>query len=355
MFFFNTLFSQVIEDSTYLIKNSIKLDNIRNGENDLRKINIINSKYQYFFFGEIHHRPENADLLCENIEWLSNNSNLNEIVLEIPFSEEERMNKYVVSGDTTILNYYYKNIYIDDAIAKEKILNKIREIYLNKNPNIKIRCIDVESSSLKGLMRLGEILKNKKKETLPSANILPCINRFYSLRYKRRRSEKSIIAFVDFMKNEMINKEIDFRQYLGDDYTRFYKIICGMSITNTKYSSYLKREDILFSNLMEIIKNNPNSSFYIKLGIWHTTLIPDEIYKGRKNLCSMLKEIDFLKDKICSIYPIYKNNDKDEYFTNIQKQNLFKFCKSNPMLIRLDGEDTPFKELSQKFQYIVVW
>lgn len=355
IFFFKVSFSQIIEDSTYLMKNSIKLDSIRKGENDLRKINIVNSKYQYFFFGEIHRQTGNAELQCKNIEWLSNNSNCNDIILELPFSEEERMNKYVISGDTNILNYYYKTIFIDDALAKEKILNKIREIYLHKNPNIRIRCIDVESSSLKALMCLADILNSKKKQTAPPISILPSINRVYSLRFKRRRSEKSVRIFVDFMKNEMINKENDFREYLGNDYHRFYKIISGMSITNTNYSSYLKREDILFSNIVELIKDSPYNSFYINLGIWHTTLIPDEIYKGRKNLCSMLGDNDIYKNKICSLYPIYKTNDKDEYFTLSQKQILFKFCKNDAMLIRLDGENSPYKELSEKFQYIVVW
>ena len=69
----------------------------------------------------------------------------------------------------------------------------------------------------------------------------------------------------------------------------------------------------------------------------------------------MLGDTDIYRNKICSIYPIYKTNDKDEYLTMSQKQILFKFCKNDAMLIRLDGEDSPFKELSKKFQYIVVW
>lgn len=119
------------------------------------------------------------------------------------------------------------------------------------------------------------------------------------------------------------------------------------------------REDFMLKNIMDEITSNDINDFISINGVFHIPLTLQENWElidEWESLATRFKKQN-AKFNVCSIYFMERKEDNfdNKYFPDEKKLILENTVPDETYLIRLDGENTPFKELSEKFQYIVVW
>ena len=189
---------------------------------------------------------------------------------------------------------------------------------------------------------------------------------------KLSRKERKKIRFVKFKKS-VDEHQNTYKRYFGKNYNEACKLIEGgvayvnsdddmknspdhfFLINNYYQSKY--REDFMFKNIMDVISD---SSIFVSFnGHFHIPLNVPEEWVSIKHWESLAHKIKIANPskKICSIYFMNRNDDflAGRYFETEKKMILENLVMGKTYLLKLDGMNSPFKELSEKFQYIVVW
>lgn len=350
----------------YFKNNSIVLDSSIQDSNDLLE-NL--TKFDGYFFGEQHDSKNLTNAQVKIFEMLFKQKKIDFCFSEQPVSFYKLHNYYLNDSIThPILEQTWDTISGFNRDVKQK-LKYFYSVNL-KAKKLKVLPIDIDNNlrylsyDIFNLMDFDSALKNDTM--LDGLRHL----RIVSSRFSRKKRKK--IRFVKF-KNSVDENQNIYKRYFGDNYDAVYKLIeSGVAYVNSdddmknspdhfflinNYYQSKYREEFMFKNIMKII--NDSSSFVSINGNFHIPLnVPEEWVSIKKweSLAHRIKIANPSK-KICSIYFMNRNSDflGDRYFNLEKKIILDNTLLGKTYLLKLDGMNSPFKELSEKFQYIVVW
>jgi len=335
------------------------LDNVfydLSNDEDIYKSEILN--YQFYFFGEKHNSFQLSDAEFSLIKHLIN-IDVKNIFIEFPLNYQYLFDDifYNQVKDTSIykFNYLSKN---------NEFIKLLRNIYTYNHNEIisnKIRLITNDKIKLSDISNKDILFYYKKTNSKirQDVKILKKIK-------KRSSDSLKLSKYLKFKNQIIINKKLHEEIIGTENYCRILNIIKGIEVYINSYNElgnfYYQssiREEYIFNNLQNFILNNENVKFLSINGHFHIPMEKTEEWVNVKNWESLCYKITnkFPDKKTCSIYFLNRNDDSlsDKYFPYEKKIILENTIPGKYYLVKLDGENSPFRELSKKFQYIVVW
>ncbi len=314
-------------------------------------------KYDYFFFGETHKTRGLGENYLKLFKILNND--INTIFIEYPCSYYNFINDYFYKQIIDTLSYSFNRFANDFQLAilsRGLYINNSNKLLINRKKIIPIDLDELTSIEPNDILQYYNT-KDISEELLNDLELLKKRN----TTKKRKQKEKQYQDFFQVFKN---HKTIHIQNIGILNYNKINMFLSGLSISlkSKKDVSWFKsqeRENFMFENIVNEIKQNDSIKFISYNGHFHIPLNIPEEWVGVKNWESLAYKIKvaYPQKKVCSIYLMNRTNDKlsDQYFSTEKKLIIDNTRADETYLIRLDGEGTPFKELSQKFQYIVVW
>ncbi len=175
----------------------------------------------------------------------------------------------------------------------------------------------------------------------------------------------------EFKKESKIYNDV-FQKYFADNYDEFMNQIEGGLIVLKQVKSYdseglEKREQFMYENIKKLIQANPNLKIYGQFGVAHVPITYQQHWIHLSNWKSLAARLNTnedspVKGKVCSTVYFYPGEAQYEqkFYVEpiIAKEDVPLFLKysNSPLTIfKLDGENTPFKNMDDKFQYIRVY
>jgi hypothetical protein len=341
----------------YFTVNSFVL-NQEASENNLTLNNLLS--YKYYFFGESH--------TAQNVE--KQEMALAEILIKkkdikLIFSE---MSVFLTSKYQSLLKMSPKDTsaHLFDEITSGNLLEQyaLRKVYSwnintieDKIEYIPIDVVEYPDINIKDFQKF---FRNKNFPHQIKDN-LKKIKRIRRRIFNNEKDGKDYYSFcVDFMKDSVIYKNY----FSATDYNYLRNVINGMFVffdmeklgEHLSYTGSYKRDSFMCSNIITNTINGYKSFISIN-GQFHIPLTIQNEWFGMNDWQSLAYQFNQKHGNVCSICFINRDNDylMDYYYPN-EKKVIFENTKpGETYLIRLDGEGTPFKELSEKFQYIVIW
>ena len=149
----------------------------------------------------------------------------------------------------------------------------------------------------------------------------------------------------------------------------FYHLLTG-GLIGLKYQrsktliNIENREDYLYNNVGRIIEKDTNAILFCQMGRAHVPISFQEKWLHLANWSSLAARLNSnenspLKGKVCSILHFYPSDTlQDSYHEPLIKSNdvpvFMKYSTSPITIFKLDAPETPFKEMSEKFQYLII-
>lgn len=371
VFFF--LFSNIIpsqnilKGDAYLKKNSFELNSFFSNSK-----NTIDTSSVLYLSGEAHFMKGNENIKLNLFKYLYINCGVRVFLLEEGFSYGYYYNSFLESGDYEKLKYDL--FVLDDS---KYFLNEILAFYnsLPKNDKFYFEGVDSEDMIPSSINLIKSFLQKKEK---CDEKIKPEIDAFLNYMNNTKTfntySSKSAKPFLNNLYNSLYKYPNEYESFLTHDYYSFQKILNGtkkyyewknINFEKTKDSTIIfDREEFISKNIIEILKKDEGAKMYGQFGGKHIPLSFQNSWFGTNNYYSfaaMLNNDERLKSRITSIMIQYYKGKKNKLKINnggvISSFELPLFMKySNYFLtiFKLDGENTPFKEVSEKFQYLII-
>lgn len=358
--------AQISDVNDYFKNNSIVLDSSMQDSNDLLE-NL--TKFDGYFFGEQHKSNGLINAQIKIFDILFKKKKVDFCFLEYPISFYRLYNYYLNDNiSLPILEQTWDTLDGDNRDVRE-LLKHLHGVNIKSN-KFKMLPIDIDNNlrylsyDIFNLMDFDSALEN---DTISGGlrHLGITLSRFSSKKRKK-------IKFIKFKKSVDENQNT-YKRYFGKNYDEAYKLIeSGVAYVNSdkdmksrpdhiflinNYYQSSFREDFMFKNIMNVISD---SSIFISFnGHFHIPLnVPEEWVNIKKweSLANKIKIANPSK-KICSIYFMNRNSDfiGGRYFNMEKKIILENTTVGKIYLLKLDGMDSPFKELSEKFQYLAVW
>jgi hypothetical protein len=316
--------------------------------------------YDAYFFGERHNSENLVYVQNKFMEILSEKKNIDFLFLEYPSSLYYDYKEYfvdnVLSDDVKrqefLSDYTTKNkIHLENIIALKNKKQKFQIIPIDYDNNLRVLALDI--------LNYFDVDKAYKNDTLSDG-----LNQLVKPSLRINGFKKKSRGFLAF-KKQFDNYPEVYHRHLGNNNLNVVKkhLESGVVYINAKKENSKKhyqtniREEYMLSNILKEI--NDSSKFISFNGHFHIPLSIQDEWVNKKNWESLACR--FVKSKsnfkTCSVYFMNRDTDylSDIYFPKEKKIILENTKPGETFLIRLDNENTPFKELSKKFQYIVLW
>ncbi|HBG38494.1 MAG TPA: hypothetical protein DDW58_04495, partial [Clostridiaceae bacterium] len=327
--------------------------NIDIGDNDdLSSFKVLDNdirNYEIFFTGESHATAYNADAMLKFLKYLNKNAGVNYYLLEESYSQGVLINKYLKTGDESLLRKVYAEL-VGTFAYDQNYFDTFVKLYnynktLPEDKKITVIGIDIEFQPNTTWNCLKYLINGKDvpSEITGAVNIIKNKDRSHNYAEDRKLAQT---IYDDIQKKRDI-----YKNFLGKDFFDFEMTI--RNLIDTKSDSYSRREDTIYKNFNLVYSHYPKGKYYGQFGAEHTYLkkinsqyIPNENFAARLNG----KESPF-KGKVLSIPYVYfnckyKNSDNggSNFITNSLNDALIFYDTSNSIatLYKLDSKDSPF-------------
>lgn len=356
--FCQTVKAQNVGD--YILSNGVVLSDEAIGNKNLID-NLLG--YKYYFFGELHTAENVAEKEMILSEFLIKEKKIKLIFTEMSVLSRKNYEELLNTLPQDTSGYLFRKT----ALYNPLEVRTLRQIYsinqniLEEEEKVKYIPIDeVEYPDINVKQLIAFFSKNgqQNKTIRSNVDILKKIRRRI---FNRKRNEKDYYHFcINYNRDSLI-----YKKYLDiKTYSYMNKIVDGMLVyfdmkAHNEHFNNIgseRRDSFMCRNIMEETLNGKIEFISIN-GQFHTPLNIQEEWFGLKCWKSLAYQFNQRYGKVCSICFINRNNDylSDSYFPKEKQMILENTKPGETYLIRLDGENTPFKALSEKFQYIVVW
>ncbi len=323
------------------------------------------SKYSVYLTGEIHHLTGNRIIELSLFKNMYYKCHVRYFVFEYPDFVGKLVNDYIQSGTEEklkiILHYYIPRTNFKEERA---FFVDLRKFWLSLPPNDKFTVIGIDVNFFRN-DAIGELY-----------NLFPM--KEYDDRYGvlndllfGYRSNKSTLNMLENMNREIEEDTIKYKSLLTNNYTQFKHLlkgsIIGLKFRSTKTSEDLEvREQYMYENLKSIIQENPNAKIFGQFGKAHIPISYQQNWIQLKNwksfACRLNTNADSpVKGKVCSIvyfYTYFIKAERRKYIEpTIKKEDVplfLQYCTNWLTLFKLDRANSPFKYMSDKFQYIII-
>ncbi len=306
------------------------------------------SNYSAFFLGESHTIDFEPEFKFNFIKHLNSKYGVKDVFLEIGFSAAYFFNKYLLSGDTTILKNnslpylwgHYKDFW-NDLYNYNKLLPD--------SLKITIYGLDFERR---------EIFKLFEKAIQPSVTIPVHLKKSIADIQVLNKQQSLFFGDKEF-KNEVSTLNSIFQTYQNDFKTLYgdnYKVICN-AITNKALPglSLNQRNKIWLENIKQIITEKKITKFIGFFGLAHTR------YNNSTSLTVALKQCDFFNGRILNISTIYKDfistdnpnpNEIAEY-GHKEKSVFDKFYDKNCRAVIIKSSNVPKTSFKTESDFVI--
>ncbi len=346
--------------NSYILNQSIKLSNDSLSKKEIIKLNLFS--YDAYFLGENHASKYVHEKELSFIKILK--PEVKDVFLESPVSYYYKFQELfsLISIDTISEEFYY-------AVGSDRDEYFLRYFYrencqLNRANKYKITPIDyVPCKAIFVEMFLVKFIKRIKPKQIKTGYRYLTTIKNDTIKYANEDS--TLAKYLAFRNNFYVNLPA-YKKYLKYNFEEVKKYIDGIYVYSLvkKVDTIIQarsnaREEFMLKNIMAEMKKDSIKKFISINGSYHIPLIQDESWdfmKGWEPLATKFKNNNPTL-KVCSTYFMDGKEDDfgTDYFPNEKKLIYDNIKEGETYLIRLDGENTPFKELSKKFQYIVVW
>ncbi|MCI4666849.1 MAG: erythromycin esterase family protein [Bacteroidia bacterium] len=322
-------------------------------------------KYSFFFTGEEHRKKINTQLQLNFLLYLHQTAGVKNLIVEGGYSYGFLLNSYVKSGNERIL---------DKALAVAPICpDNMRTMYrrihqYNKNlpekDQIRVLGIDLEHSPELALQVLNLQIPNKE---FPKA-IKKRLKAVKELHKSPYIDDKQVSRMFKRLKKDMEKKEGEYKAFLDNNFSIFEMIVdntvAGYNFNwlnialSTK--SWKVREDQMYLNFLTIQRELQDGGCYAQFGALHTQLAKGLSWdfptiarqlneKGNSPVKGEVMAITRYLRNFQDEYAKWKENDALKDMINYVE----KAYPDRVVLCRLTGENSPFKNISKAFQYMI--
>lgn len=331
----------------------------------------IDTSFTVFLSGEVHHKHNNEKISIELFKQLYIKHNVRLFLFELGYCDAILFNNYLAHDDSV----WFMTIPYSPSLKSFSISLKHFYDSLPVNDKFQVVGVDYEKGidiflipALKTLLLKGDI-----DTTLISTKIILAgikENELSGWIYPQK-----VPTIIAALKSDIEMQEQKMIQFWGEHYATIKKIIykrdksIDVNPSNNKgkgNEKYLKREEYIYNNILELHKEFPNKNMYGQFGRVHVPISRQIKYEKWKNWESFAGKLNTrddspLKNKVCSFYIYYSDRYFERKFYISQKKEILEKIKTVekndlPMLVDLKCIDSVgFNNFTKTtFQYLIV-
>ena|SRR6218665_1450261 len=346
------IFSQT-DKATYLERQKLEIGD--------SLIDITGKGYQLYLSGERHDHKNNKYSELELLKYYYYHKDVRYFIFEFSDRAAKTITEYLQSGKPELLD--------EMPAYTEKLQDEDRQFYISikafwdslpEKEKFKIVGVDVSIYSNEILEDLSALIPKEYSSQNGILNIV----------YVERR-EKKAIKKLEKIKRAIEKDTLKYQLLLKNNYPVFMHVLKGGLIGLKEYgqtdeTGMENREQFMYENIKQIVIDDPNAKMFGQFGRAHVTLSYQGHWLHLKNWKSMAARLNTnagspLKDKVCSVVYYYTSEFEDEsrgYAEPIiAKEDIPLFLKESTAsltLFKLDADDSPFKDMAERFQYLML-
>ncbi|MGL5506266.1 MAG: hypothetical protein ACRDB0_00010 [Paraclostridium sp.] len=355
--------SKIENDELYKVEKEYLKENSLNitlkDTNDFSGLEILKDDLKdkkIIFTGEDHTLDKDNLVKVKMIKYLKKEININYILSEIGYSDAYFLNKYLESGDETILNQFFNHVK-GTAMYNVDDYNTYKELYefnqtLKEEDRIKVVGVDIEHGGSSSYDYINEIIINKDIKSDNIKNLLDTLERYDN----RELKEEALKSVVEAIQNDVIKNEDLYLNIFGLNIENFKYILNNLKAMCISYSSEEKdwnnvRDKFIYENFKSIDSKLVDAKYFGQWGSFHIykdTINEDYYNIDTEFIASHLNKDEDYKDKIISIqYGYYGTGaNKTNYYTHINKKLFSDYIdtSSDAIIFKLNGNNSPFNK-----------
>ncbi len=309
------------------------------------------------FAGEYHNLDQNQIVELKLLKYFQKEAGVNYYLEEIGHADAHFINKYLESGDETILKDYF-DIYKNQKYYTEERYDHFIDVYrfnqtLPDDEKIKIVGADIESQAT--YEYILEVVKDKDSLTDELKTVLSKLKDF---NYNSKTSYENISTSINELIEDIKNNEEKYKSIFKEDFYGFKLVIKNLynfmnSYLNSSDSGEyrIKRDSHIYENFKLIDSKLENPVYFGQWGSYH--VFQDTLYHNDYSLdinyfAALLNKDKDYKGKILSInYGYYPYKTAKSHNYSYIDDELFKDylnSDSNATIFKLNNSKSPFKE-----------
>jgi hypothetical protein len=309
------------------------------------------------FTGEHHNLAQNHVVKLKLLKYLQKEIGVNYLLHEVGYADSYFLNKYLESGDETILKNYFE-IYKNHKYYTEENYNELVEIYkfnqtLPKDKRIKVVGADIQSKATYDYIL--DVVKDEEKLT---DELKVLIDELKDFDYYNKGAYENLLNILNKLNKDIDTNEEKYKDIFKENLNEFklvIKNITDMSKVYTSDEKYLNdiRDRYIYENFKIIDSQLKNPVYFGQWGGFH--VFQDTFYSNIDSLdikyfSSLLNKDEKYKDKVLSItYGYYFEKSVLQHSEQFINEDIFKDyinSKSKATIFRLNNKKSPFKEKS---------
>jgi erythromycin esterase-like protein len=328
--------------------------------NDFSTFKLLDSSLkdkEVFFTAENHGAAVNSELELKFIKYLKEKVGIKYCLLELSYSDGEMLNKYLATGDESILEEMYKPLKGTFAWNKQSysIWGKLYEFNksLPEGEKIKIIGIDIEHQYANAIRYMNSLIPDKN----PPEEIKDIVSKVSEM-YTNINTNQSSDIYGEFsikLSESIKSNSKVYKEYFGEKLFAFELVNENIIAQVKAYKDDISFDEIrdaqMYDNFKKIYTRIPKGKFYGQWGLNHA------FQKAQNNvnwLASLMNNSDSpVKGKVLSIAYLYDNCDimtRGKYGTTkltsyrSTEKILEPFTKEDITLFKLTGNKSPFQQ-----------
>ncbi|WP_435791508.1 hypothetical protein [Clostridium sp.] len=313
---------------------------------------------EVFFTAENHGVAVNSELEIKFLKYLKEKVGIKYWLLELSYSDGEMLNKYLATGDESILEEMYKPLKGTFAWNKQSyaIWGKVYEFNksLPEDEKIKIIGIDIEHQYVNAIRYMNSLIPSRKAPE-EIKDLISLVSEMYN-NINTKQNADIYVELSNKLDESIKSNPTLYKEFFGEN-------LFGFELVNENIIAQVKaykagdmsfnqiRDDKIYDNFKKIYHHIPKGKFYGQWGLNHV------FQKAQGNvdwLASLMNNSDSpVKGKVLSIVYLYDNCDvmtRGNYSTakltsyGSNDNILEPFSKEDITLFKLTGEQSPFHQ-----------
>jgi len=290
--------------------------------------------YNVFFIGEEHAIARNYDIQLYLLKNFVEKYDLKCILYEAGFADSQFVNRFLKTGDTSILNKMFEKYRGTEGYTKEHYEHLLRIYEYNRtlpeDKKLFFAGIDIQHQKITGVHYILSLLPDKE----PSESIRGAIEKLIKLKntnisdWTRDTLKTAIFSVFDGMNDN----EEGFCNFFGNEYFEF-KLACeGIIQSYDCYSNgfltgefHKKREEYIYKNFVSIYNHHKHDIYWGAWGSAHTRLVGAGLLNGKTISQYLNNDFEPTKGKVMCVESMYYNcyslNPKKDYRSYIVPWN----------------------------------
>lgn len=304
--------------------------------------------------GELHNLAENHIVELKLLKYLQKEIGVNYYLAEVGYADAYFLNKYLESGDETVLKNYF-NIYKNQKYYTEEQYKFYTNMYkhnqtLPKEKQIKVIGVDIESKVTYDYIL--DVIKDKENITNELKVLMDKLKEF---NYNSRESHKNILKVLNNLTEDIKLNEEKYKNIFKKDFEEFKLVLKNLKDFSTACTGNIiydnVRDKYIYENFKVIDSKLENAVYFGQWGYFH--VFQDTFYSNidmsdMNYFSSLLNKDEKYRGKILSInYGYYFEEPQLGHGYSYIDENLFKDylnSDSKATIFSLNNRKSPFKE-----------